>query len=345
MNSSTNTFSDSDLALLPDQILDNISIVKPEGYVIVRGEVKNLTTYDDKKWCYGTLDGVATSIRFKCPYERRPKKEGDTLTFGGKLDITPARNSDGFQVRINGNVIGAWEKDYDDSPFIIPKRPRPSKLGLEDFIRTNIHSLEKLLILSTPRGLTDYRAALVDITEVKWIEETIKVVDPQTFFNEAEPLISQYEPDAIVIMRGGADDLKSMRLWDDTEVVDRVLSSGCALYSAIGHADGFVALDKYADESFTSPTQFGECLKKAINKIHSEIILKKQYLRIDNERASLDEELRNELENAKITKLKVDNKLKDFSSDLKSIRLQRNIFICLAFIGLAATSALKFNFF
>ena len=70
-------------------------------------------------------------------------------------------------------------------------------------------------------------------------------------------------------MRGGGDNVM-LRFWDDGLFVRALLDRGLHLFTAVGHSDRLLLADKYADESFPTPTAFGEVLGQSLAQIERE---------------------------------------------------------------------------
>lgn len=84
----------------------------------------------------------------------------------------------------------------------------------------------------------------------------------------------EYVPDvaeikALAFVRGGSDGA-SLRMWNDPDLVGRILSKDLPFYTAVGHSDSILLADKYSDESFATPTAFGDSFANALADLADE---------------------------------------------------------------------------
>ncbi len=312
MDKAASRFETSDIYLYPDQILTTYKLDEPNGFVKVRGTVKNIYPSWDKEFLYGELLGVKHSIRFRCPVDKGPRVVNEKLVLGGVLVVEPSKIHNGLDVLLDGVVSGTWEsKAYEDIEFIMPERQSPKKPFFH-FIRDENAHLPDLLVIGTKTGLEDYRKQLNGIN-VRWNESIVPVIDSDRFMKGLDVAIEQYKPKAIAILRGGDTADKTIRIWDDARLIDHLLKSGCYLYSAIGHEAGYVLLDKYADQHFSTPTDFGHAIFNGLKQIGDENDRAEHYAEIDDSNESLKDEL---------SSLKVDHADRIAELEKKSTRQQ-----------------------
>lgn len=278
--------------LYPDEILDAYKLVEPHGYITIRGVVTGLRPH--KNICvYGDIKGRERSISFRCPPDHSPTELHEHVIIGGFLSVKSSPLHNGLDVELRGEVIGTWNGfDDDKDKYIIPERKRP-KTPLTQFVRNYRKNLPNLLVAGTKRALLDYRSALELKEAVPWNEVVVNVSEIETFIQDLDAAIAEYDPKAIAVVRGGAETNKGMQLWNNARVIDYLLSTERFIYSGIGHADGYVILDQYADQSFNSPSDFGHSLINEIRQLETEDQLARKYYTIAHDNKSLSERIEN----------------------------------------------------
>ncbi len=288
MNRQNDDIASPDQTLFPDQILQGYTLTEPGGYITVRGTVKRLTPFADK-YIYGEIRGIDHEISFRCPSGRAPTAKHQAVILGGYLKVKPAKMHNGLAVELQGEVIGSWDGiTLNQQDVICPER-ESAKTPLSLFLKNQRKRIPDILVVGTKRGILDYQTPIKQEIDIPWNEKIINVTNTTKFLSEMESLISSRQPSAIAIVRGGADSDKSMSIWSDAKIIDFLLNTGCAIYTAIGHADGLVVLDQYADQSFISPTDLGHCLVNALKRLETDDQLARKYHSIAQDNDSLNE--------------------------------------------------------
>src|SRR3990167_2016672 len=269
--------------LYPDEILAQYKLLEPKEYVTVRGRVAGLLPFEDKA-VYGDLKGRDCSVSFCCPPDKSPTEMHQNVILGGYLTVKPSKFHTGLDIELRGEMLGAWEGiSLDPTELLIPERVNKIKISLAAFVRDATQNEGGLLVIGSERGLYDFR----QVSNLQVDEASVKMTDVDKFLMDARKAVQKHQPKAIAIVRGGSDTGKAMEMWNNARLIDWLLKTECLIYSAIGHADGYVFLDQYADQSFISPSDFGHCLKKAVEQRDREINLHKKYRQIDQENADL----------------------------------------------------------
>jgi len=282
----------SPICLYPDEILTGYKLIEPSGYVTVRGTVKGLRPYKDI-CVYGDLEGNDHSITFKCPLNKSPTKQYENVILGGYLNVRTSKLHSGLDIELNGEMIGSWDNEVNKtSEFILLER-QSSKTPLSAFLRSDEKNISDLLVIGTKRGLSDYKTSFFQKNDIPWNETTANIIGIDTFINDVQQAIEEYKPKALAILRGGSTAEKGMKIWNDAKVIDFLLKTNCIIYSAIGHSDGFVILDKYADQHFSTPSDFGHIITNEIKKILSEKKLAEEYWNISHDNGILKERISN----------------------------------------------------
>ena len=135
----------------------------------------------------------------------------------------------------------------------------------------------------------------------------------------------------IAIARGGGE---GREVFDKAEVARELVNLEKPLVTAIGHAENFHLVDLIADETFITPTDFGNFLKNVVSeyeslkskeekekKIFEEYQSLMEHLRIlEQEKAKLQQELMNVKFNLEKERLKIEKRLeKEFEKKVKEL--------------------------
>lgn len=246
--------------LYPDEILSQYKLLEPAEYVTVRGQVIDLRPFEDKV-VYGDLKGREGVISFRCPPDRCPTEKHQNVILGGFLTVKTSRIHQGLDVELRGEMVGQWKgMQSTPSDIIIPERIHQVKTSLACYIREAPSHLDSLLVIGTRRGLHDCRQA----SGISLNGEVVNVSDVNLFIADAKKAIETHQPKAVAIVRGGAEGNRTMEIWNSAKLIDQLLKTKRLIYSAIGHADGYVFLDQYADQGFISPVDLGHGLRDAL---------------------------------------------------------------------------------
>ena len=84
-------------------------------------------------------------------------------------------------------------------------------------------------------------------------------------------------PDLILIARGGGSASEIAIAANSPKVVREVLDAGVPYYSAIGHEIDVSLLDKFADESFHTPTDVSHRLKDLVMDLKTTLYREEQH--------------------------------------------------------------------
>lgn len=210
------------------------------------------------------------------------------VVLGGYLTVKPSKFHSGLDIELRGEMLGSWEGiPPEQTELLIPERVNKIKVSLAAFVRDAAQHEGGLLIVGSERGLYDFRQA----SNLRVDEAAVKMTDIEKFLIDVRKAIEKHQPKAVAIVRGGSDAGKSMEMWNNARLIDWLLKTGCLIYSAIGHADGYVFLDQYADQSFISPSDFGHCFKNAVEQRDKDVSLNRKYRQIDQENADLSQQV------------------------------------------------------
>ena len=113
------------------------------------------------------------------------------------------------------------------------------------------------------------------------------------------------ETDIIVVSRGGGENLE---IFNKTTIAEKAIQLKSLLVTAIGHKDDVTLLQKVADKSFITPSEFGQFLNDVYNQTTEELQNSRAQL-IDSVKKQLTAGYQKEIDNLK-EQLKQVNELK-----------------------------------
>ena len=110
---------------------------------------------------------------------------------------------------------------------------------------------------------------------------------------EIRHAVQEHRPEGIAFLRGGGGGSsdETLRIWNSGETISELLALGIPIYSAIGHSHQLLLIDKYADESFVTPTDFGNCLRDTVKELEGERALTEKKDRLQGECLSLTQQV------------------------------------------------------
>ena len=262
-----------------------------------------------------------------CPADRSPSSDGQKVIIGGFLRIIPSKVHNGFDVRIDGEVIGSWVKDHKETHLITLSRTRPVKTSLNKFIQNKLNA-KKLLILSTKVGLTEFHSVLNPNVNKVFNESFIRVYDSEKFLTDFVTAINKYRPYAVAIIGGGEESEHTMNIWEDAKVIDQILKTNYLVFSTVSHSNALTLLDKYADETFDGPIQFGHCLNEAVKVATHENRLTNKLKKITDSNQVLQKH-----------NTDIDSELIMQENKAKKLLIQRNLLFCVMIMTVASVIA------
>lgn len=92
----------------------------------------------------------------------------------------------------------------------------------------------------------------------------------------------------IVLLRGGDDN--TLDIWNDVEVLKLVMELDTPFYTAMGHANRITMINKYADQSFHTPSAFGNILFRSLEIDEEQLKLRKEVAQLRSELSRVNHE-------------------------------------------------------
>lgn len=254
--------------LTPEVLVEVIQIDVPQGLVAVQGYALNLRTWtppNGRSFVFGELSLGTAVIAFRVPAEAAPD-EGDSVVLEGYLKFSAdAKGSANFRkgnwrIVLTGHVVGKWTPREQSAPVEAPIRDS-EQVPIEKFFESA--KLNHLLILASDTAKKDILREL-SAADVKGRPQflRIKFDDPPALVKLLGTLPSDYSYGALAVARGGGEGLDV--IGNSAEVVRALIAAQVPFYSAIGHASDVVVMDRYADQTFHTPTALGSRIGQSI---------------------------------------------------------------------------------
>ena len=234
----------------------NIQVWKSiDTLVYIQGVVGKVKPYNHL--VYFDLKGGSNTVSVKCPLDLRPQ-EGDNIIVEGLPMLRPSRFNTGLDVIIEGKPVGNIEppKINVDKPIV--SLHKNSFIRLHDYISQ--YGIDDICIAGTETAIRDVLSQINHETREDIKTKIIRVSEKETMLSDLYKAVT--DCNAFAIVRGGDD--ASLELWNDPEVIGKLLALECPFYVALGHTH-FVALTtQYADESFHTPSDFGSAINEVV---------------------------------------------------------------------------------
>ncbi len=262
-------------------LMEQVRVDAPRSTVTVRGTVEELWEYPE------AVSGVLldldrkTRMTFRCSPEVAPKLRHEAVVLRGTLKTFKSKKHPGFDLLLLGGMVGRW---MPSKPVTVPMESllrERAKLRLERFLSEG--PVKRVLLIGTETAVQDCVAestsapdALDPGAEHSYKTRPVSATSLDTLLAVIAEESSKYE--GLCLARGGGSQ-DSFSSWNDRRVIQALIDCGKPFYLAIGHASDLTLADRYADESFNTPTALGRAYKEAWN---ARIKAEQQKRRLDN---------------------------------------------------------------
>jgi len=242
-------------AVSPFTLLTAMQVTRPNGMVLVEGYVKQVRPYPKGNVAYLTLTGQDGSVDAQVPLARAPSV-GQQVRVYGAVSVQPSRLGNGLNVKVTGEWLDAPAAPA--APRVELQKPRRVSLErwLEDFTPA------RLAVVGTQKAFSDLSAALP--AQFKLDYSAVPMTDRAAIIEAVEALVASGMR-GVILTRGGSNDATD-EVWNAPEFVAELLRLEVPFYTAIGHSDGLLLVDLYADQAFTTPTHVGQELARIIER-------------------------------------------------------------------------------
>ncbi len=227
---------------------------------------KDKVFYD---FCFGKLIDLNYDFGITLKIPASLNKEivnGKAYTLGGHIEKQISSNNDGsikFVFRVN-RIIDKQDSDFIEEQNRIRKEiisRKHKKISLKNKLIPLLNSevKPKILIISGKSAIVhrDVIESLESHSHSYYIVDSrVNMKDPNEISKTI--IINKDKFDVIALIRGGGE----LEALSDAKILEAVLSlKDCCFVSAIGHFENIGYLDEISDESFGTPTKFGNELK------------------------------------------------------------------------------------
>lgn len=228
-------------------------------------------------YCYGTLAEGKMKLRYRVPSTSMPR-DGEEVVIAGTLVLSPLS----FEVQLHGDVEGSWQPNTRLARPVIPDRSEtPETIG--QFLEQ--HAINTLGFITTDVGWGDIQRSAGKTTVAGCQKVHANFSDEDTVIAAIKKFADEREVKGIVIVRGGGQGLDEVGNSDRIAVT--LLEKGLPFFTALGHSNNLMLLDKYADESFGTPSDFGHRLRSTMEQIESNRTARQKAARLGGENEQL----------------------------------------------------------
>ncbi|MCF6204062.1 MAG: hypothetical protein L3J59_10410 [Methylococcaceae bacterium] len=248
-----------------------------------------------EKIVYFEINGSGMKIKASTPIEHRPDNNEKIIFFGTvTLQTTPIHT--GLEVFIEGMKVGRWEAQYTKAKPLVNLVRERGRYSLVTLIENN--DTYPIAVVGSKKGGNDLKDGIYSTNNLDLIFSEISVGSSKEVIRDIKNILYKIEYCGLCIVRGGADE--TMKIWDDSTVVEFLLETNIPFYYALGHSDSITLTDQFSDESFPTPSVLGHSLHSAylsklekLKQIHNNKVLEEKLLILSDEIKSAAYEKKN----------------------------------------------------
>jgi exodeoxyribonuclease VII large subunit len=228
-------------------------------------------------FCFGTIAEGKSRLRYRVPTTSMPR-HGEDVVITGTLVLSPLN----FELQLHGDIESAWQAKQRLPRSLIPIRSRAPET-LAQFLEQHVPN--ELGFLATDVGWMDVERSAGKAKVAGSIREVANFSDEDDVITAIERLCRNNRIKAVVIARGGGAMLDE--ICNSDRVAIALINQKLPFYTALGHSNDLMLLDKYADESFGTPSDFGHRLRSTIEHIDATKSVHQKAERLDDENEEL----------------------------------------------------------
>lgn len=186
---------------------------------------------------------------------------GDNVVAHGAFMVQPSRFSGGLEVVMKGDLLGIYKPPVGNGKTAeLSRAHAPTRL-------TSLlmqHGSGCIFALCSNTGIEDaWGECQKYVPEAPWVRTKVRFSDTEEMIQAIRQHGGRFDCRALALIRGGGDQA-SLDMWNDTELVATLLSLQKPFFTALGHSTDLLLADRYADESFDTPTAFGAAAGQAM---------------------------------------------------------------------------------
>lgn len=229
---------------------------KIESIIRVKGIATKIKTYSNCTYMVLVDRDFSISVKYG------PKKnvqENQPVIVEGVLFIKPTTLFTGLECYIDGDIVGSWQQSEEISQPSRPTLVKNRYYRLDDFFAKQ--SISELLVAGTDTAIVDVCSQLDSAWSPLIKTRTLRVGKKEALLNDLGSL-KLTNIKAIALTRGGDD--QTLKIWDDADVVAKLLEFDIPFYVALGHSHALTLTDRYADGTFHTPSSLGTAINACI---------------------------------------------------------------------------------
>jgi exodeoxyribonuclease VII large subunit len=256
--------------ITPEILASTIKVTGQDGVFLIKGVARRIRAWPASgpaKAIYGVLELNETSIKFRAHPSNAPS-EGEAVVLGATLDVKAARAAErhtwngAYEVQLLAEKVGTWSQAESGRPTL-RLEARPDRFPLEGFLEQ--HDIATLTVLVSGKAEADLLQALTEAGIVRRPKVIRARFDDEAAIIEAIRQAADDGAHGLALARGGGAGLELIA--DSPRVVAALTALRLPFYSAQGHGDDVFLVDKYADESFATPSVLGLAIARAETKV------------------------------------------------------------------------------
>jgi exodeoxyribonuclease VII large subunit len=264
---------DSAAVLTPADLIGLLD-VQPEKSITIAGLISNLRQYpaapQTARVCYGDIEAGGAALNFAGDSALYGKLvNGVEATLSGVPKLRQNKiNKNKLEVQLShARLIGDPKLTREaDLPEVVPNRDRP-RIRLSAYVRDS--GAAGLGFLVSSEGETDILGKAQAILRSP-IFIRANFLDSTKFLASLELLVRDDSIKGIVIACGGHQEIDV--IGDSIEVAKALIGAGKPFYIAMGHNSHRLFLDRFADDVFDTPQDFGDGLRDRLEEKNRRLI-------------------------------------------------------------------------
>ncbi len=280
-------------------------LIKVKGKII--GDLRPFPKDGPTQRIYGELgepDGQM-SMSFVCSAESAPSPADQFVVLQGALKLSSSKLRSGFELQLVGDMIGRWTPAEKATIHLQSLPPRGAKVPLNRFISSGPE--KHLVLIGTERGIQDASTTFARRLEAPLETRVIRASDCDTLLREVRSVVQRF--DGFCLMRGGGDP-PSFVLWSDPQLIRGLLELKKPFYAAIGHSTDVTLLDKYADDIFATPSDFGASYAAALEARSERLHIEAQIKELHESKRQLQQQKDSNARDRELQRQKADRRQK-----------------------------------
>jgi exodeoxyribonuclease VII large subunit len=220
-------------------------------------------------------DGKQSLTIFIHSRHRNLLLRGGFYTFIGSIRMSPAKSDATLNINLRVSEVALYDNtkyQFSDSDYdMFRERMNIGFANVENILLDSLRKNEKtkIVIITGNESIVDRDfnwelGEMESLYEIKWLR--VAIMSSENIIDKIG-LIDKFDCPLLVFMRGGGSGLE---VFDDMTLCRKALETGLPFVSALGHEKDKPALSKLADRNFSTPTSFGDFLRRLAVQVKEE---------------------------------------------------------------------------